>query len=380
MNVFSRLFSRVTGTPQQRQIESGGGGRRWQNQATFSSGAQSILAAARPARGRAAALVMNNPLANRAQETLVSGLVGKGFQALSQHPDSATARALNAAFEEQTSTLLILAARCLVRDGECLIRISVRAGDLDGDRQAEFSPLVLPADQLDFSLTRDLGNGARIIAGVEFDATDRVAAYHILPDSPANPFAMIGAAVRIPAREIIHVFDRLFPGQVRGISWFSPVLLKLADFDAASDALLMSLKIQSLLTGFVRDAEGGTAGFESTDGTLNVSLEPGAMRVLPFGAEVQFSQPGQGLAQAADFLKSQQREIAVGMGVTFEQLTGDLSSTNYSSARVGLLEFRRRIEMLQKTIIEAQLLRPLWRAWIGNAADQDQGIFRKGTH
>jgi len=170
--------------------------------------------------------------------------------------------------------------------------------------------------------------------------------------------------VRVPVREVLHIFDQLFPGQVRGISWLAPILLKLADFDAASDAMLMTLKVQSLMTGFVRDAEGGTAGFEATDGSVNVSLEPGAMRVLPFGAEVEFSQPGQGLSQAVEFVKGQQREIAVGVGLTYEQVTGDLSGTNYSSARVGLLEFRRRAEMLQRTLIEAQLLRPLWRRWI----------------
>jgi lambda family phage portal protein len=50
--------------------------------------------------------------------------------------------------------------------------------------------------------------------------------------------------------------------------------------------------------------------------------------------------------------------------MTFEALTGDLGEANYSSARVGLLEFRRRAEMLQRNLIEAQLMRPLWRRWI----------------
>ena len=57
------------------------------------------------------------------------------------------------------------------------------------------------------------------------------------------------------------------------------------------------------------------------------------------------------------------REIAAGTGITFEMLTGDLGQANYSSARVGLLEFRRRAEMLQRSLIEGQFLRPLWRRW-----------------
>jgi lambda family phage portal protein len=134
--------------------------------------------------------------------------------------------------------------------------------------------------------------------------------------------------------------------------------------------MLMSLKTQSLLTGFIRDPDGGAAGFGDGDGAgrVDVSLEPGAMRVLPAGAEVTFSQPGQGLAQAVDFLRAQDREIAAGVGLTFEALTGDLGEANYSSARVGLLEFRRRAEMLQRNLIEAQFLRPLWRRWIDRQA------------
>ncbi len=370
MSILSRLrnsvnyiFGNETPDLHKRQIEAGGGGRRWQGSPMLNAPQQSILAARAPAKARAAALSMNNPTAARIVETWLAALAGKGWQALSQHPDPATRRTLNNEFEGQMLALLPVAVRALVRDGEAFIRTSF-GGDPEGDRRAAFASLALPADQIDPSLTRDLGNGGRIIAGIEFDVGDRIVAYHILPDAPGTPFGMVGQAVRVPAREVLHVFDQLFPGQVRGISWLAPILLKLADFDAASDAMLMTLKVQSLMTGFVRDAEGGTAGFESTDGSLNVSLEPGAMRVLPFGAEVEFSQPGQGLSQAVEFVKGQQREIAVGVGLTYEQVTGDLSGTNYSSARVGLLEFRRRAEMLQRTLIEAQLLRPLWRRWI----------------
>jgi lambda family phage portal protein len=372
MTVFSRLLASVSaifgneGPDLQKRngIEAGGGGRRWHGPPMLNAPQASILAARAPAKARAAGLSMNNPTGARIVETWLAGLVGKGWQALSQHPDPATRRTLNNEFEEHMLALMPVAVRALVRDGEAFIRTSVSGSDADGSGRGAFSSVALPADQIDPSLTRDLGNGARIVAGVEFDANDRIVAYHILPDAPGTPFGLIGQAVRVPAREVLHVFDQLFPGQVRGMSWLAPVLLKLADFDAASDAMLMTLKVQSLMTGFVRDAEGGTAGFESTDGSLNVSLEPGAMRVLPFGAEVEFSQPGQGLSQAVEFVKGQQREIAVGVGLTYEQVTGDLSGTNYSSARVGLLEFRRRAEMLQRVLLEAQLLRPLWRRWI----------------
>ncbi|ARO13367.1 lambda family phage portal protein [Ketogulonicigenium robustum] len=339
-------------------IEAGGGGRRWQGAPMLGAPTQSTLAARGPAMARASALYVNTPQGNRIVEAWTAALVGKGFHARSQHPDRNVAYQLNTTFELLANAHLPTIIRAMVRDGEAFVQLVT---DPDGKLRLR----QIPADQIDPSLTRDLGNGARIIAGIEFDGEEQVQAYHVLPEAPGTPFGMIGAPIRVPASDMLHLFDPLFPGQVRGLSWLSPVLLKLRDRDEASDALLMQLKVASLITGFVRDPEGGAAGFgESPDGSVNVSLEPGAMRILPPGAEVTFSQPGQGLQQAVDFLRGQDREIASGVGLTFEALTGDLERTNYSSARVGLLEFRRRAEMLQRNLIEARFLRPLWQRWI----------------
>ena len=352
------LKSAITRLFRRSGIEAGAGGRRWEGWQGIASPQASTLAARRPAKERATAAAMNTPAGARIVEIWTANLVSKGWQARSQHPDRDTARRLNAEFEALANPALPCLARALVRDGEAFIRIVPEA---DGTSLRQ-----LPADQIDPSLTRDLGDGARIIGGIEFDREDRIVAYHVLPEAPGTSFAATLEAIRVPASDVIHVFDKLFPGQVRGLSWLSPVLLKIRDRDEASDALLMQLKTASLLTGFVRDPEGGAAGFEgqAADGALNVSLEPGAMRVLPPGADVTFSSPGTGLQQAVEFLRSQDREIASGTGLTFEQLTGDLSGANFSSARMGAIEFRRRAEMLQKTLIEGQFLRPLWRQWI----------------
>lgn len=224
----------------------------------------------------------------------------------------------------------------------------------------------IASEQVDPSLSRDLGDGGRIVAGVEFSRDDEITAYHVLPEAPGTPFTTYTSAVRIPACDMLHVFDVLFPGQVRGLSWLAPVLLKMRDRDEASDALLMQTKVASLITGYVQDADGSFGGFDDQeDGeALNVALEPGAMRILPPGANVTFSEPGKGITQSVDFLRAQDREIAAGVGLTFEALTGDLTQTNYSSARVGLLEFRRSAEMKQRHLVEGMLLRPLWDRWI----------------
>lgn len=356
---FHNILDRVFRPVRKRQIEAGGGGRRWEGAGVLQAPQQQTLAARGAAKARAAAAVMNNPIANRIQEAWAPALVGKGWQARPQHPDAATRKALAEAFEDLVRPILLPLARTVVRDGEAFVHLVVTG---EGGLRAK----LIAADQVDPALTRDLGNGGRIVAGVEFDAEDRITAYHVLREAPGSPFAFFGEAVRVPAVDMLHVFDPLFPGQVRGLTWLAPVLLKLRDRDEASDALLMQLKVASMMTGFIRDPDGSMAGMEgdASGGGLNVSLEPGAMRVLPQGADVTFSNPGAGLAQAVEFLRAQDREIATGVGLTFEMLTGDLGEANYSSARVGLLDFRRRAEMLQRNLIEAGFLRPLWRRWI----------------
>ncbi|MFC3057865.1 phage portal protein [Paenirhodobacter populi] len=354
MGFWGRIFKRSVG------VEAGAGGRRWEGASALTAPASQTLGARGPAKARASGVYANTPYGQRIVEVWASNLVGgKGWQARPQYPDPEIRRSLAEGFEALFRPLMLPLARGLVRDGEAFVQTFVAA---DGT----FRVRLLSADQIDPSLTRDLGAGRRIVAGVELDPNDEPIAYHVLRDAPDQPFGFYGAPVRVPASDILHVYDTQFPGQVRGLSWLSPVLLKLRDRDEASDAMLMALKVQSLITGFIRDPEGGSAGFDGDGaaGALNVSLEPGAMRVLPPGADVTFSTPGQGLQQAIEFLRTQDREIAAGTGLTAEMLSGDLSQTNYSSARVGILEVRRRCEALQRSLIEAQFLLPLWRRWI----------------
>jgi lambda family phage portal protein len=91
------------------------------------------------------------------------------------------------------------------------------------------------------------------------------------------------------------------------------------------------------------------------------------LQVLLPGEDVKFSTPADVGATYETFMRVQLRSIAAGMGITYEQLTGDLTGVNYSSIRAGLLEFRRRCEAFQHQVIVFQMCRPIWRAWIDAA-------------
>lgn len=340
-------------------IEAGGGGRRWQGVAQLHNPTRAMDAARASARARAAAIVLNTPQGARIVEQWVSALAGTGWQARSRHPDRELARSLNADFEEMVNPVLPVSVRSIVISGESFNHLDLLAGE-----GVHLRPVPLAAEQVDATLSRPLTNGGRIEQGVELDAEGEVVAYHVLAEPPGTGFSRWETR-RVPASDMLHVFDPLFPGQLRGLSWLAPVLPRLNDRDQLSDALQVQAKVAAMLTGFIRDPSGGSAGFGSgSSDAIDVSLEPGAMRIIPPDADVSFTNPPQGLSQAVEFLATIDREIASGVGLTYEMLTGDLAQANYSSARVGLLDFRRRAEALQRRLIEGQFLRPLWRRWI----------------
>jgi capsid protein len=221
---------RILAPMRRRQIEAGGGGRRWQGVPMLANPARATDAARATTRARAAGAYMNTPQGRRIVEAWTSALVGRGWQARLRHPDRDTAARFNDAFEGLANPVLPLVARCLVRDGEAFVLL--RPTD-DGGLRIE----VLDPSQVDASLSRPLDNGGRIEQGVELDREGNAVAFHVLREPPGSALSPY-ETVRIPAADMLHVFDRQFPGQVRGLSWLAPVMLKLSDRDALSDALV----------------------------------------------------------------------------------------------------------------------------------------------
>lgn len=366
-----RLFGRPEPAPARRAYEAAGGGRRWQGITGLNAPVAQSLAARGPVMQRARAAAVNNPHARQAVEVLACAAVGTGIKPKSQHPDAAVRERLDLAFEAWTDEAdatgardfygqMLDAARGAFRDGESLFRLE------PGDNGALTLRQLAP-EQLDPALHRDLGNGQRIVAGVEHDARGRPVLYHLLPDQPDLPFATAVAPVPVPADDVLHVFDPTFAGQVRGVSALAPVLLKLAELDKAEDAQLMRQQVAAMLAGFLYvPTDTAALPFDGTPAAsvLDGGLEPATLKTLPPGYDVKFSSPATIGADAIDFLRLQLRAIAAGAGVTYEQLTGDYSSSNYSSSRAAALEFRRRVEAFQHHVLVRRFCRPVWRRWV----------------
>ncbi|MEG2899185.1 MAG: phage portal protein, partial [Massilia sp.] len=68
-----------------------------------------------------------------------------------------------------------------------------------------------------------------------------------------------------------------------------------------------------------------------------------------------------------EYVKFQLHLIASGIDVPYHMLTGDMSSVNFSSARVRMLDFRRSVTQMQWLTLIPKLLMPIHEAFIEHA-------------
>jgi lambda family phage portal protein len=312
-------------------------------------------------RNRARYLAANSAVAARAAQAFVDNVVGPGITLLPKLANQELKAALLENWNAWTDVadldglhnlygLQALAVRMMFIDGEVFVRFT--AGN-DGSLSLQ----LLPAEFIDTSVIME-----NVIAGVEFDAAGRRSAFYIYEWHPGN-LLRLPKSNRIPAAEVVQIFRPLVPGQVHGVSALLPIMQKLNDLDQFDRATLVKQKTGALLTGFITTPNENPLGAaQATDGAWTASLEPGTIQRLSPGESLEFSDPPE-TGGYSDYAKTQLRLIASGLGLPYNVLSGDLSDTSYSSARVGLIEFRKYIDALQWQFVH-MFCRPVFQRWI----------------
>jgi lambda family phage portal protein len=350
-----------------RGYEGGAIGTRWPRAADMRSPMTEGLNAGPTLASRAAYLVANDPYVAAIANAYRNDLVGPDGPTL-QHPDTAIVTAWNGRFwsncdAEGIATLGHLLARvvaCWLVYGEAVIvmRTDPETGAL--------KLLLTSPSQIDATRNEDLGDAGWIISGVHVARDGRRRGYYILPTPPDHPFATATAtdAIRIDAADVLHVFDPQFPGAVRGISPLAPIITRAIEIDQNEDAQLVLQKVAALLSVFLTDPTGSmTLGDVTTGSKPEVSLEPGTVRFTPPDVTVSTVTPPK-VDGATDFTKAMIRSLAAGVGLPAWMVSHDLSDVNYSSARLGALDWRRRAQGLQRSLLVGQLLNKVFRRFV----------------
>jgi len=356
-------------------------GRRWgDRKAPPTSAKAEISRDLKELRNRSRELVRNNAHAAKGVEVIANNLVGKGIMpAFKTSADDGNdqrrdvlaslwrswAGSTDCDFDGTLtySGIQKLTGRAVPESGEILIRRRrVNNGVIPLKLQILESDFLV----LDDSLTAT-ADGSYICQGKEYNGSGELVAYHLYEEHPGNVnyFGTGVKTVRVPAEDIAHVFRIDRPGQIRGVPWLAPVMLRLKDFDEFEDAQLVRQKIAACFAAFVHDITSSDDDVDDED--LDISkFEPGIIEMLPPGKTVTLANPP-GVTDYKEYSTTQLQAIAAGLGISYEALTGDLSEVNFSSARMGWLEFGRNLDSWRELMINPMLNQKVLR-WFKEAA------------
>jgi lambda family phage portal protein len=376
-----------------RYYEAAAGGRRsagWYRNAHDANAANATSLSA--LRELSRDLRRNNGWARRGVQTITNNTVGWGILAKPtvkrpKFADQVTtiwnawADSVACDFEGRLSFygLQRLVMETVVESGEALV-VRQPADERDG-LPVPLRIQVLEPDYLDLAksvapATREhdgIAIGHEVIQGIEFDATGRRVAYWLHRSHPGGTRSDGSTSRRVAAENVLHVCRVERPGQYRGVPWLAAAIVRLNDFDDYSDALLMQQKIAACFSAFVQDFDGQATALGEPDTEEPDKLEelqPGHIAYLPPGKSVTFATPPS-IGDHAAFTATNLRRIAASIGVTYEDLTGDYSQVNFSSARMGRMAHWANVHDWRWNMMIPQFCAGVWR-WFSSLAAVSQ--------
>jgi lambda family phage portal protein len=379
---FRRLSALVTGKRSLTVFNAASGGRLTMDWiASILSADQEIKGNMRLLRARARELSRNNPVAKSFLKLLTANVLGEkgiGYQPQVRNNDKTLNAAFNSKIEDAWSEwgklgnctvdgklsfrgVQTLVLKNIATDGEVFIRM-VRGFP----NKHRFAIQLFDADQLDHLFSRFASKqDNEIRMGVEVDEWGRPVAYHMNLKHPSD----LGGSLlreRIPADQIIHLYDPERVNQTRGITWFHPCMFELRMLGGYIEAELVAARTGAAKMGFFEHTDPSSFVEPNPDAKYRMEAQPGVIETIPPGMKFTPWSPDHPASAFPMFVKAMLRFVASSLGVSYNALASDLEGVNYSSMRSGLLIERDQWKMLQ-SFLKEQMLQPIFEQWISMA-------------
>lgn len=310
-------------------------------------------------------LIAENPFGRKALNALLNSLVGWGITGAPQ----GSKKVVDAWLEWvkvcdywgrlDLYGLQELIARSMLRDGEVFIVprfVKVSGG------------IPLRLQLFDKGMLAVHKFASNIERGIEYDGEGRPVAYHFYRGRQGARWSS-QETIRFAAEDVIHLFHSEWIGQTEGVSVFDTVVKRLGDVDEGIEAEVVKANIAACMVGFryrppAQDGEDPSIGIPVEGDADRPPVEefvPGMINTLDDGEQITFSNPPK-TGGIGDLARIALLASAAGVGITFEQMTGDLSHVNFSSYKAGALEFKRYIGRIQFLTFIPVCLDRIW-AW-----------------
>lgn len=366
----------------QNRYDANGTGRRIASWSPGSRGPRTAVEGTTRMRDRAQDAIRNDWAAASTTQKWGTTLIGVGItprwddkryrELWDEHAKTADADGVLDAYGLQT-----LGVRAWFSDGEVFMRRRPRSLSLPLAAPVQYQ-LVESAfcPMFDATAWPGMPTGNEIRQGVEFNNYGRRVAYWMHREHPNDPNAKAtpDKLIRVAASDIRHMFEPKRPGQVRGASELSAMLVRIRNSSDFEDAVLDRQKLANLFVTFVTrvmptldaedfDPDTGLPKWYDRKGNPMASLEPGMQQELLPGEDVKFANPPEAGTSYPDYLRSTHLGTAAAGGMPYELLSGDIKDVSDRTLRVVINEFRRLARQRQWQIVIPMLCQPMVEWW-----------------
>lgn len=247
-----------------------------------------------------------------------------------------------------------------------------------------FTTQVITSDRVDWKLNKDLPNGNYIVMGIEVTKQYKKVAVWVKKGDPKSDvdytYNWTADYERIPIEKIIHLYKKETVHQLRGITQFAPVGIRLKMLYGIEEAALIRLRASANVPWVYEELPnqlggGGTLQTvgNSKDANNNqiVESEKGGMLVAPKGYQVKSLEsdfPGE---TYDPFKKGILHSIAAGTEQEYAAVSGDWTGYNYSVSRAAN-EDPRDVHKENQTWFAEQCENILFANWLEMALLSDQ--------
>ncbi len=217
----------------------------------------------------------------------------------------------------------------------------------------------LEVDELDTLTTTPHSEGNKVVRGIEYNAWNKPVGYYFRRYSTDG--YEIGDSEYVDAKDVIFMYTKRRPSQIREMSDMAPTITRIRDINEFIHSVSVKERVLACLSVFIKRALPPNAGRARLDGEngeryQGKMLTPGMIQYLNPGDDVQTVVPTGASTDATQFIKQQMRMVGSGQGLSYETVSRDMSESNYSSARQGIIEdemtYEDDIEMLMSALDE----------------------------
>ncbi len=220
-------------------------------------------------------------------------------------------------------------------------------------------------------LLSDKNDGDRIKQGIEFNKTGQIVGYHFYVSERSAKIEFV------PADRVVHLYRPHRIGAIRGLSPLAPVARAFDGMRRYLDHEVRKAEISSAFV-FMHKKSGSSVPFLKTQGTgaaatdtegnpVGNLAEGGGIFITGGPNDSLESVSPAGPGSAFDpFTMVVLRQIATGLGISYELLTRDFRKASFASSRQAALEDRRQWEPEQEEFVNTVLM-TVWN-WFIEAA------------